>query len=46
MSVYVLDSNIFIEAHRSNYPLDVATTFWDVLKQLAQEGKIISIDKV
>ncbi len=46
MSVYVIDSNFFIEAHRANYPLDVAPSFWNKVKQLAFEGKIISIDKV
>lgn len=46
MEVYVLDSNFFIEAHRSRYPLDVAFSFWNKVKQLAEQGKIISIDKV
>lgn len=46
MSVYVVDSNFFIQAHRLNYPLDVASSFWNKVKQLANDGKIISIDKV
>ena len=46
MPIYVLDSNYFIQAHRANYPLDVAISFWKKTKQLANEGKIISIDKV
>ena len=46
MSVYVVDSNFFIQAHRASYPLDVATSFWDKVKQLAEQRKIISIDKV
>ena len=46
MSVYVVDSNFFIQAHRANYPLDVATSFWGKVKQLAEQKKIISIDKV
>jgi len=46
MSVYVIDSNFFIQAHRAYYPLDVACSFWKKIKQLAHEGKIISIDKV
>ncbi len=46
MPVYVLDSNFFIEAHRNNYPLDVAIGFWNKVRQLAEEGKVISIDKV
>lgn len=46
MPVYVLDSNFFIQAHRDSYPIDVALTFWQKVKQLAHSGKIISIDKV
>lgn len=46
MSVYVIDSNFFIQAHRVYYPLDVAYSFWQKVKQLADDGKIISIDKV
>ena len=46
MGVYVIDSNFFIQAHRDTYPLDVAFSFWSKVKQLAVEGKIISIDKV
>lgn len=46
MSIYVVDSNFFIEAHRVSYPLDVALSFWNKVKQLSDEEKIISIDKV
>jgi hypothetical protein len=46
MEVYILDSNFFIQAHRVSYPLDIALSFWKKVKQLAAEGKIISIDKV
>ena len=46
MSVFVVDSNFFIEAHRSTYPLDVAQSFWNKVRQLADTGTIISIDKV
>jgi hypothetical protein len=46
MGVYIVDSNFFIQAHRDTYPLDVAFSFWNKVKQLASEGKIISIDKV
>lgn len=43
---YVLDSNFFIQAHRSTYPLDVAQGFWLKLKELADSGIVVSIDKV
>lgn len=46
MPVYVLDSNFFIQAHRFHYPIDVASGFWNKVRQLAEEGRIISIDKV
>jgi hypothetical protein len=46
MSVYVIDANILIQAHRSTYPLDVVSSYWLKLKQLADSGRIISIDKV
>ncbi len=46
MEVYVLDSNFFIQAHRVSYPLDIAFSFWNKVKQLADKGRIISIDKV
>lgn len=46
MSVYVVDSNFFVQAHRIIYPLDVAVSFWRSVKQLASNGNIISIDKV
>ncbi|MBD1395763.1 DUF4411 family protein [Pontibacter sp. JH31] len=46
MSVFVVDSNFFIQAHRAAYPFDIFTSFWEKIRQLAVEGKIISIDKV
>ena len=46
MAVFVVDSNFFIEAHRSTYPLDIARGFWNKVRQLATAGTIISIDKV
>lgn len=46
MPVYVLDSNFFIQAHRFYYPIDVAAGFWNKVRQLAEKGRVISIDKV
>ena len=42
MKIYVVDSNFFIEAHRATYPLDVATSFWDKVNQLAEQSQSIS----
>lgn len=46
MSTYLLDSNIFIQAHRVYYPFDVVPGFWNKLEELSQRGLICSIDKV
>lgn len=46
MSKFIVDSNFFIQAHRSIYPLDVVQSFWTKIKSLADNGIILSIDKV
>jgi hypothetical protein len=46
MSLYIVDSNFFIQAHRAYYPLDVIKSFWIKVKQLSVKGSIKSIDKV
>lgn len=46
MSKFIVDSNFFIQAHRSIYPLDVVQSFWFKIKNLASVGTILSIDKV
>lgn len=46
MSVFVIDSNFLIQAHRVTYPLDVAESYWSLVSTLARKGTIISIDKV
>lgn len=43
---YLLDSNFFIQAHRMHYPIDVVPGFWNKLVDLANNGQVISIDKV
>lgn len=46
MNKYLLDSNVFIQAHRMYYPFDVVPGFWHKLIELADKEVIISIDKV
>lgn len=46
MAEYLVDSNFFIQASRFHYPLDIATGFWSKVKELANDEKLISIDKV
>lgn len=43
---YLIDSNCFIESKNVSNPLDVATSFWKKIQQLAIAGRIHSIDKV
>ena len=43
---YLLDSNVFIQAHRMYYPFDVVPNFWNKLEELSDRELIISIDKV
>lgn len=43
---YILDSNVFIEAHRRYYSFDIAPSFWWFLINEAKVNKIISIDRV
>ena len=46
MKKYLLDSNVFIQAHRMHYPFDVVPSFWKKLVELSNKGIVISIDKV
>jgi Domain of unknown function (DUF4411) len=46
MPLFIIDTNFFIQSHRITYPLDVAVGFWDTVSKIANENKIISIDKV
>lgn len=43
---FLLDSNFFIQAHRMHYPIDVVPSFWGRVVDLANNGLVISIDKV
>lgn len=43
---YILDSNVFIEAHRRYYSFDIAPGFWKFLIDNAKENILLSIDRV
>ena len=45
-TVYVLDANVFVQAHRRHYALDLCPGFWDFLVHENTAGRIISIDRV
>jgi hypothetical protein len=44
--VYLIDTTFFTQSHRANYPLDIVKSFWEKVKELTQNDKIQSIDKV
>lgn len=44
--MYLLDSDVFIQAARLYYAFDLAPIFWASLKQYAIDGKMKSIDRV
>lgn len=46
IKLFLLDTSFFTQSHRERYPLDVAKTFWNKVKMMADNHKIISIDKV
>lgn len=43
---YIIDANLFVEAARGYYSFEFETPFWDKLVTYANDGKILSIDKV
>ena len=43
---FLLDANIFIEAHRRYYGLDLCPGFWQALHHFASRGRLLSIDRV
>ena len=43
---YVIDANVFIEAHRRYYSFELAPGFWSLLVEANQAGRVTSIDRV
>ncbi len=43
---YLLDANVFIQAHRFYYPMDVFPIFWDWLKRENEKESIFSLDMI
>jgi hypothetical protein len=46
MTRYLLDANVFIEAHRRYYGFDFCPGFWAWLKRAHEDGRVFSIEKV
>jgi hypothetical protein len=44
--IYLLDTNIFIEAHRRYYAMDLCPGFWDCLAHHCQKPRLLSVDRV
>ena len=44
--LYLLDTNVFIEAYRRYYGLDLCPGFWDSIAHYCEEGRLLSIDRV
>lgn len=44
--VFVIDSNTFMQAARTYYSFARALPFWNAMVEYAEQGRIISIDKV
>ncbi len=45
-SLFVLDADVFIAAHRRYYAPDLCPGFWECLAHYYQEGRVLSIDRV
>lgn len=45
-AVFLLDANVFIEAHRRYYALDLCPGFWECVVNYCQETRMLSIDRV
>lgn len=43
---YVLDANVFIQAHRLHYAFDICPGFWNALARQHRFGAVCSIDRV
>ena len=43
---YVLDADVFIQAHRMHYAFDICPGFWNALDRQFRIGSVCSIDRV
>ncbi len=43
---FLLDTNVFIEAYRRYYAMDLCPGFWDCLEHYCKEVQLLSIDRV
>lgn len=45
-AVFLLDANVFIQAHRRYYALDLCPGFWECVVNYCQKTRLLSIDRV
>ncbi|MFN0078784.1 MAG: DUF4411 family protein [Prosthecobacter sp.] len=45
-TVYVLDANVLVQAHRRWYAFSFHPGFWDLLLIMHAQGRVVSIDRV
>ena len=45
-AIYVLDTNVFVQAHRRHYAFEICPGFWECLIHYHQTARIVSIDRV
>ncbi len=43
---FLLDTNVFIEAHQRYYAMDLCPGFWECLEHYCRETRLLSIDRV
>ena len=43
---YILDANVFMDAARRYYAFDLVPNFWKALINQAQNGRVLSVDRV
>lgn len=46
LPTFLLDTNVFIQAHRSYYAMDICPGFWECLIHHYKNGRLLSIDSV
>lgn len=44
--IYVLDTNVFVQAHRRHYGFDICPGFWNFVLHEHGAGRLISIDRI
>lgn len=46
LPTYVLDANVFVQAHRRHYAFEICPGFWDCLIHHHAAARIVSVDRI